>query len=107
MKFVLQQVMPRGKTALAFDATAVALTEAAVTGTVVEGAYLEWADPNANNGDGDERWTHDLARAKKFSTFMEAMACWKTQSAVRPLRPDGRPNRPLTAFSVTVKGVEE
>jgi len=28
------------------------------------------------------------------------MLAWMTQSTSKPLRPDGKPNRPLTAYSV-------
>jgi hypothetical protein len=104
--FVLRQIRPPGKSALAHEATAVALTAAARTNSVIYGAYLEWSDPDADNGWGDERWTSDLAKAKRFKDFIEAMNCWKAQSTVRPLRPDGRPNRPLTAFSVSPEYIE-
>lgn len=30
----------------------------------------------------------------------EVMAFWKTTSRVNPIRADGRPNRPLTAFTI-------
>jgi hypothetical protein len=99
--WVLQQIHPRGKMALADEATAPALVDAVVTDTVVYGDYLEWSDPDAKDGLGDNRWTSDLAKAKKFLNFMAATSCWKAQSTVRPLRDDGKPNRPLTAFSIS------
>lgn len=34
-----------------------------------------------------------------------AMECWKTQSTVQPLRDDGQPNRPLTAYNVVIEKV--
>ena len=37
----------------------------------------------------------------KFADMSEAFECWKRQSTVCPLRADGKPNRPLTAFSIT------
>lgn len=98
--YILRQIAPPGKSALANEATAAALAVAAATGTITHGAYLEWSDPDAHFGRGDDRWTFDIAKAKRFANFTEAMDCWKAQSTVRPLRPDGRPNRPLTAFSV-------
>jgi hypothetical protein len=100
MTYVLRQIHPPGKSALAHEATAVALTIATAKGEVVIGPYLEFSDPDAKFGFGDERWTDDLAKAKRFASFREAMECWKAQSSVRPYRPDGKPNRPLTAFSV-------
>ena len=106
MIYVLRLVMPKGKSALADEATAAALTFASVKGEMVMGRYLEWSDPDANRGFGGERWTDDLAKAKKFKSFSEAMECWKAQSTVHPLRIDGRPNRPLTAFSVMAERIE-
>lgn len=105
--YVLRQIHPSGKSALADEATAAALVQADLAGTLVRGKYLEWSDPNARNGMGDDRWTADLAKAKRFATFADAMECWKAQSLVRPLRPDGRPNRPMTAYSVTPERIDE
>lgn len=107
MYYVLRQIMPPGKSALAHEATAVALTAAAVTGDIVQGHYLQWSDPDAHQGAGDEKWTPELTRAKRFATFMDAMDCWKAQSSVRPFRSDGRPNRPLTAYSVQPQRIDD
>jgi hypothetical protein len=100
MTYVLRQIHPKGKSARANEATAVALTTATLKGELMMGQYLEWSDPNANDGFGDDRWTDDLAKAKKFGSFAEALECWKAESTIRPLRDDGRPNRPMTAYSV-------
>jgi hypothetical protein len=103
---VLRQIRPRGKSSLADEATAVALTTAMLNGDVELGPYLEWSDPDAKNGMGDERWTDDITKAQRFASFTGAMECWRAQSSVRPIRSDGRPNRPLTAYSVTPEKVE-
>lgn len=105
--YVLRQISPPGKSARADQATAVALAQAAVTNSVVLGPYLEWSDPDARNGLGDDRWTDDLGNAKRFTNFLEAMNCWKAQSTIRPFRPDGRPNRPMTAYSVQPQRIED
>lgn len=107
MYYVLRQIMPPGKSALAHEATTVALAVAAATGDIVQGPYLQWSDPDAHNGAGDEGWTPDLSEAMRFASFMDAMDCWKAQSSVRPFRSDGRPNRPLTAFSVQPQRIDE
>jgi hypothetical protein len=106
MTYVLRQTMPKGKSALAHEATAAALTFASIKGEMVVGPFLEWSDPDAKRGLGDEGWTDDPAKAKKFKSFTEAMECWQAQSRVRPYRDDGRPNRPLTAFSVVAERLE-
>jgi hypothetical protein len=105
--YVLRLASPPGKSALAHEATAAALAVAAVTGEIEHGPYLEWSDPDANKGMGAERWTASLERAKRFATFAEAMECWKAQSSVRPFRGDGKPNRPMTAYSVQAERIEE
>lgn len=105
--WVIRQIAPKGKSAHAYEATAAALTAAAVTGSVVLGAFLEFSDPDARNGLGEDRWTRDLAKAKRFDAFKDAMNCWMAQSTVRPFRDDGKPNRPLTAYSVQPERIDE
>ena len=105
MSFVIRQIHVAGRSARADEATTVALAIAATKNQVVHGDYLEWSDPDANFGKGDDRWTPDLAKAKRFLTFKDAIACWKAQSKFVPKRPDGKPNRPLTAWSVTIEEV--
>jgi hypothetical protein len=41
--------------------------------------------------------------ALRFESMLEALEVWKTVDPRAPLRPDGEPNRPLTAFSVSVE----
>lgn len=49
---------------------------------------------------GATRLTIHRDRAKRFPSFIDASAAWNTVSKRCPLRPDGRPNKPLTAFTV-------
>jgi len=107
MSYVLRQIHPKGKSALADEANIMALTVAAVADEIERGDYLEWSDPNARKGFGDDRWTDDLAKAQRFPSFEAAMECWKAQSTKRPFRDDGKPNRPMTAYSVTVEQVAD
>jgi hypothetical protein len=65
--------------------------------------YVRQFDPDAHDGRGDLITTRDKSKALKFPSMREAMALWKQQSKVQPLRGDGRPNRPLTAFTVEVE----
>lgn len=67
------------------------------------GWYLASYDANGNDGWGEAIWTEDPAKAIVFATATEAHACWSEQSRLRPLRPDGQPNCPLTAFSVLLR----
>ena len=70
-------------------------------GTPVHG-FLKSFDPDAHNGRGDITFTRDASQAMKFDNGAQALECWRTQSTVRPLRPDGWPNRPLTAFTIEI-----
>lgn len=51
--------------------------------------------------------TVDPKKAMRFSSFGEAHELWVTQSTTVPFRPDGRPNRPLTAFTVEIVKIAE
>lgn len=74
---------------------------AAVEDRVVHGEWLESFDVEAHGGRGEAQFTDRVERAMRFPSMGAAMEAYKTQSKTRPARPDGRPNRPLTAFNVT------
>jgi hypothetical protein len=67
-----------------------------------EGRWLVWCDVDANRGRGAIRTTEDRADAASFPDAAEAMRYWKRTSHVRPKRPDGKPNRPLTAYTIEI-----
>lgn len=69
------------------------------------GQWLRSFNVDAFEGRGEADWTADPAEAMAFITHARAFAAWKTQSTIRPLRPDGKPNRPLTAFTVTIEAI--
>lgn len=69
---------------------------------VPEGAYLKRYDPDARDGVGEAEWTTDVTQALVFESAGDAMTLYRTQSTVRPWRSDGKPNRPLTAFTIEV-----
>lgn len=48
----------------------------------------------------------DIADAKRFDDAGAAFECWRMVSPNNPMRPDGKPNRPLTAFTVELVTVE-
>lgn len=62
--------------------------------------YLRAFDPDAFDGRGLISTTNDPAKAMRFPNLEHAVACWKLQSTVRPLRTDGQPNRPMTSYTV-------
>jgi hypothetical protein len=65
------------------------------------GQYLKSYDPEAHDGHGDCEWTGDKAEAVVYPSYLAAFEAWRAIPASRPERGDGRPNRPLTTFSVT------
>jgi hypothetical protein len=86
---------------------------AGVAGTILNptdvaelAAYLESYDPEYAGGLGDCAWTADRAKAKRFPDMAAALEEWRRQPVSRPTRADGKPNRPLTAFSVTFETVD-
>jgi len=70
------------------------------------GQYLKSYDPNAHGGRGTAEWTVDIAKAMVFPNPTALLRFWKQISKVQPIRPDGKPNRPLTAFSILVEPSE-
>lgn len=68
---------------------------------VPTGLFLESFNADAHQGRGAATWTSDIERALQFDSPSDGFAIWKRQSTVKPTRPDGHPNRPLTAFSVS------
>lgn len=79
---------------------------AAIPGRVPIGAYLRSFDVEAHDGRGEANWTMLPQQAMKFRDAAAATWAWRTRSAKRPNRPDGRPNRPLTAFNVAIEPLE-
>ncbi len=64
------------------------------------GQYIKFFDVARHNGKDPFPMTDDVTQAAQWDDASTALAFWKTQSIVRPFRPDGKPNRPLTALSV-------
>lgn len=69
--------------------------------------WIKSADVEAFDGRGDATLTTDLHEALQFPDAGAALDFWKAQSQIRPLRDDGLPNRPLTAFTVEIGAAEE
>lgn len=82
-----------------FRLVLVSLADGTTEGLPV-GCYLLTYDPEANDGNGMASWTPDPAQAMTFPTAEEAVACYRAVLHSRPARQDGKPNRPLTMFSV-------
>ena len=72
----------------------------------VAGTYVKEHDPNGHGGIGTLVLTWDIASARQFQSFADAKAAWAAQSTIKPLREDGKPNRPLTAYTVDIINLE-
>jgi hypothetical protein len=73
----------------------------------IEDQYLVSFDFDAMRGTGYGIFTDKPEHAMRFKTLRDAMEFWRTQSTIKPLRPDGMPNRPLTASTISIFKVEE
>lgn len=73
---------------------------------VEQDAYVVSCDVDALGGMGVVEFG-PRDKAKRFPDAGEALRYWKRQSAIRPFRSDGKPNRPLTALTVELQRVEE
>lgn len=69
--------------------------------------YLRSFDPyfqdNLGLGVGKIRLTSELSEALVFEKAADAIRFWQQVSPTVPVRPDGKPNRPLTAFSAILE----
>lgn len=66
------------------------------------GQFVRVYDPDAHGGRGHVDFTRNPGEAMHFTTVKAALDTWRVQSTVQPWRGDGQPNRPLTAFTITV-----
>ncbi len=64
------------------------------------GQYLYAYSPEAHDGRGQAEFTDRLDEALLFADFTQAHEAWTWVPANRPVREDGQPNRPLTAFTM-------
>ena len=68
------------------------------------GEYLLSYDPDYEDGSGKVVVTSHPEQAQRFDNMIEAMNEWARPSTVHPIRlTDGKPNRPMTAWSVTAE----
>ncbi len=71
----------------------------------IKGEYLKSFDPEAHDGRGEALFTPNIKEAMVFPDAMAAIRLWQTQSVTKPLREDGRPNKPLTSFSAMFENI--
>ncbi|MBU6232519.1 hypothetical protein KGP36_07855 [Patescibacteria group bacterium] len=70
------------------------------------GKFLMDCDFEAREGRGEIGVCENIFDAMHFDSLLHAVSYWRTQSTTVPRRPtDGKPNRPLTAYSVKFEKV--
>ena len=68
----------------------------------IAGQFLKSMDFEAYNGRGYAEWTDDLSKALRFATNGDAWEFWVTVPKCKPIREDGRPNKPLTSTTIEI-----
>lgn len=69
--------------------------------TDAEGLYVVSYTPDGHGGRGDLVLSEHLKDAQRFDSPGAALELWQAQAAPPfATRPDGKPNRPMTAFSI-------
>ena len=67
--------------------------------TAIDGKYLKYYEPRGHHGRGIVLGTEALDDAMTFRSKEAAVDLWNTQFGMRP---DGKPNRPLTAYTIEI-----
>lgn len=65
----------------------------------------EWLQSYSDTtcGRGRVTFTPNAKHAMEFGSFREAFAFWQQRSKTVPTRTDGKPNRPLTAYTCSIE----
>jgi hypothetical protein len=72
-----------------------------------DGQYIVRCEPVGEPGSAVLDTTTDIQKARRFNGIVEATEYWQQADPRMPVRPDGKPNRPLTAFSVEIARVPD
>ena len=68
--------------------------------------WLRSCDFEAFHGIGHVVHTSRRSEAMVFDSFRDALAFTQRTPQCRPLRPDGKPNKPLTAYHLEIIGTD-
>jgi hypothetical protein len=75
---------------------------------LTDGTWVKDFEPNSHASgfpypSGSLTTTADPTQARSFNSMEAALEFWRQRSTSCPTRPDGKPNRPLTAFTVSIE----
>lgn len=68
--------------------------------------YLTSYDPEAYDGRGSGRYSDSIEQAMRFDSAKAVLDCWRQVPTKRPVREDGKPNRPLTAVTIEPRMIQ-
>lgn len=71
------------------------------------GKYVSYFDAEAENGRGEFKVTEHIDQALRYESIEAAVREYRTIPKNKPVRYDGKPNRPMTSLTVEVVAVEE
>lgn len=71
------------------------------------GVYLKSWNHDDNGKITAETFTRNIEQAMTFPSVGEALTFWRGKSKTKPFRVDGKPNRPLTVFTITFDSAED
>jgi hypothetical protein len=71
------------------------------------GVFIKSFDPDAHAGHGHVEFTRRESEAMVFDDVTAALKFRNQTSRVKPLRSDGKPNRPLTAYTLLFMPIDE
>lgn len=72
---------------------------------VPDPAYVAEVDLEFAHGRGRARLTENRSEAIRYPSKAAVFEAWRASPESRPVRDDGKPNRPLTAYSITPEPV--
>lgn len=72
-----------------------------------DGQFLVAYDPDTPFGELDLTTSFDIAQARRFVDMVELHRLYSAISRAQPVRPDGKPNRPITGLTLEVVNVPD
>jgi hypothetical protein len=72
----------------------------------LNGSYVQEYTADGFEGCGYLKVTADIREAKQYPGIKDVLEEWKRVSTTHPVRLDGKPNRPLSAFTISTVTVE-
>ena len=70
-------------------------------------SYIQHYDLDYMNGRGRAMLTGNIEEAQTWDTEIDVFKAWRTESKLMPIRDDGKPNRPLTAYTISPEAIAD